>query len=65
VRVDWLFGRGRWIALAVGALLWFAAALLPGEREYGFVLRMFASLVACLTLLVWRTLWRLTQPPAP
>ena len=61
VRVDWLFGRARHAALATGASLWFGACLLPREQEYGYVLRFFASLVACLTLLVWRTLWRLTR----
>lgn len=61
-RVDWLFGRGRGLALGGGALLWFGAALLPHDHRYGFVLRMFASLVGCLSLLVWRTLWRLTSP---
>lgn len=61
-RADWLFGRGRWPALAGGALLWFGAILLPHDHRYGFVLRAFASLVACLSLLVWRTLWRLTVP---
>lgn len=61
-KADWLFGRGRLVALALGGVLWFGAALLPEERDYGFVLRLFASLVACLSLLVWRTLWRLTTP---
>lgn len=61
VRVDWLFGRGRLPALAAGAGLWFGACLLPREQEFGYVLRCFASLVACLTLLVWRTLWQLTR----
>lgn len=60
LRVDWLFGRGRWIALIAGALLWFGPSLLAADPEYGFVLRMFATLIACVTLLVWRTLWRLT-----
>jgi hypothetical protein len=67
VRVDWLFGRGRWPALAAGAVAWGAPALLPPDHEYGFVLRFFASLIACLTLLVWRTLWSLAAvrtPPA-
>lgn len=63
-RIDWWFGRARYRALAVAALLWFGACLLPGEMEYGYVLRFFASLVACLTLLVWRTLWRLTRAGA-
>lgn len=61
-RTEWLFGRGRWPALAGCALLWFGAIPLPHDHRYGFVLRAFASLVACLSLLVWRTLWRLTMP---
>ncbi len=64
--VPWLFGRGRWPALAAGALLWFGPSLLPDDPEYGFVLRFFASLVACLTLLVWRTLATLgASDPSP
>lgn len=59
-RIGWLFGRGRWLALGVGGLLWFGASLLPDDPDYGYVLRFFASLIACLTLLVWRTLWSLT-----
>ena len=62
VHVDWLFGRGRWIALGIAALLWAAPSLLVSDPEYGFILRFFATLVPCLTLLVWRTLWRLTAP---
>ncbi|MFY9341170.1 MAG: hypothetical protein WAT39_01690 [Planctomycetota bacterium] len=58
--VGWLFGRGRWLALAAGVALWFLPSLLvAADPEYGFLLRMFASLVACATLLVWRTLWNL------
>jgi len=64
LRVDWLIGRGRWRALTLGAVLWFGAALLPHDHDFGFLLRVFASLVACLSLLVWRTLWRLTGTPA-
>jgi hypothetical protein len=64
-RVDWLFGRGRWRALLLGVSLWFGASAMPGDRDYGWILRIFASLVACLTLLVWRTLWRLTRTAAP
>lgn len=64
VRTGWLFGRGRWPALGLGAALWFGACLLPMDHTYGFVLRLFASLVACLSLLVWRTLWRLTAAAA-
>ena len=56
----WLFGAGRWQALAIGLLLWFGPMLLDGDHEYGFLIRMFASFVACVTLLVLRTLRTLT-----
>jgi hypothetical protein len=64
LHVEWLFGRGRWLVLGGLAVLWFATALLPDDHEYGWVLRMFASLVAYSTLFVWRTLWSLTQSAA-
>lgn len=63
--VDWLFGRGRFAVLGISAALWFLPMLLPDDHRFGFVLRMFATLVACLSLLVWRTLWRLTLASAP
>ena len=59
--VGWLFGRGRWIAAGIAALLWFGPIVCPLDHRYGFVLRFAASLIACATLLVWRTLWRLTK----
>jgi hypothetical protein len=65
VRTDWLFGRGRWWALGLGASLCFGAVLLPGDHAYGWVLRFFASLIACATLLVWRTVWGLTRHATP
>lgn len=56
----WL-GRGRWLALLLGI----AACLLPmlhdGDHRYGYVLRGFGMLVACLTMVVWRALWSLTR----
>ncbi len=65
-RAEWLFGRGRhrWWLLVLCAALWIGASWLPGDPEYGYVLRFFASLVATLTMLVWRTLWRLTPTGA-
>lgn len=63
--VDWLFGRGRLPALGAAATLWFSASLLPDDVEYGFLLRIFGSVMACLILLVWRTLWGLTASSAP
>jgi len=63
----WLFTQSRArIALIVGfAALWFAPVWFANDSPYGFILRMFATLVAFLTMLVWRTLWRLTQPDNP
>ncbi len=61
---DWLFGRGRLPMLALGTALWFGPALLADDSDYGFVLRLFASLVAVATLLVWRTLSGLTSGPS-
>lgn len=62
--VDWTFGRGRWILLAISAALWFGAMTLPDDHRYGFVLRITATFVVAATLLVWRTLWRLTSSAA-
>src|SRR5262245_36004903 len=62
----WLFRRGRWKALALGLALWFGPMLLDGDHPYGFLIRMFASFVACVTLLVLRTLRTLgAEPTAP
>lgn len=64
VRCNWIFTKGatRWVLLAISALLWFAPMGLDDDSAYGYILRMFATLVSFLTLLVWRTLWRLTEP---
>jgi hypothetical protein len=51
LRVEWTFGRGRWLALGACATTWW----LP-------IVRVFASLAAFLSLFVWRTLWSLTKP---
>lgn len=59
--VNWLFGTGRWLALTAFALLWALPILLLEDDPYGFVLRMFATLVACAALFVWRTLNGLTR----
>ncbi len=64
VPVDWMLGRGRFVVLTVGVVLWFLPSLLAGDQDHGWVLRVFASLVAAATLFVWRTLWRLTLPAA-
>lgn len=60
----WIFTKGPapWALLAVNALLWFVPMALGDDSRYGYILRMFASLIAFLTMLVWRTLWRLTEP---
>ncbi len=60
--IAFTFGRGRWIALGIGALLWFGPMLLEGDHDFGFVVRMFATLVAIAALAVWRTLFGLTNP---
>ena len=60
--VEWTFGRGRWLVLAVLAVLVAAPVLLGGDDNYGFVIRAFAGLVALASLAVWRTLWNLTTP---
>ena len=60
--VDWTFGRGRWLVLAVLAVLVATPVLLGGDDDYGFVIRAFAGLVALASLAVWRTLWKLTTP---
>lgn len=59
--VGWLFGHGRWIAAAIAVALWFGPVVCPLDHRYGFIIRFGASLVACATLLVWRTIWRLTR----
>jgi hypothetical protein len=64
VRTDWLFGRGRGPMLAVGVVLWVAPVWLPGDHEWGAVVRAFATFVACSSLLVWRTLFGLTRGAA-
>ena len=61
-RIDWWFGKTRWLALGIAAALWFAPSAMRDDHTFGFILRMFATLVACAPLLVWRTLWRLTEP---
>ncbi|MFK7742690.1 MAG: hypothetical protein AB8H80_20425 [Planctomycetota bacterium] len=63
--VRWTLGRGAWLIYGISTLLWFVPIALPGEQEYGFILRMFASLAATLSLLVWRTLWRLGEASGP
>lgn len=59
--IGWTFGRGRWRMLAVAAALVWGPSLLPDDRDHGWILRCFAVLIPCLTLLVWRTVWRLTK----
>ena len=64
---DWLVTRHRyriWLLL-VCALLWFIPMLLGDASRYGYILRMFATLISFLSLLVWRTLWQLTKPTDP
>lgn len=42
-------------------LMWFVPMSLPDDSPYGFILRLFTTTVAFSTLLVWRTLWQLTN----
>lgn len=64
-RAQWLFSRRWWLALAVGAVAWFAPSLADADHDYAWGIRMFASLVAFVTLVVWRVLWSLTQTGEP
>lgn len=57
-----VFGRGRWWLLGLGALCWFAPIPWDGDTPFVFLLRVFASLVAVSILAVWRTVFRLTKP---
>jgi len=55
-------GRGWRIMLAIGTALWFGPMALEGDHDFGFLVRMFASLVAIAVLAVWRTLYGLSNP---
>lgn len=61
-RANWLLSpkRGLTVVLGVSVVLWFGTMLLADDTRYGFILRMAATLIAFVCLLVWRTLWRLT-----
>jgi len=59
--IAWLFGRGRWLMLAVGAAIWFLPMWLPGDHEFGWLLRFFATVVALSVLFVWKTIFALTR----
>lgn len=60
---SWWMGRRWWLALLVGCAMWFLPMLADTDHQYGFLLRIFATGVACATIVVWRTLWRLTAAP--
>ncbi|MBM3974403.1 MAG: hypothetical protein FJ301_09925 [Planctomycetes bacterium] len=63
LRVEWTFGRGRWTALALCAALWWLPLVaFVDEEPHAWIVRVFASLAAFLSLFVWRTLWSLTKP---
>lgn len=64
VPVRWLFGRGRWPMLLVGLVLWIGPSWLQGDSDYGYIIRFFASLVAVSVLLVWKTVFALTERAA-
>lgn len=61
LRANWLLDASwrRYLLLLSSAVLWFAPMMLTDDSSYGFVLRIFATIVAFLCLVVWRTLWRL------
>lgn len=57
----WWLGRRRWVALAIGLVMIAAPTLHADDHRYGAVLRAFALLTGCLSMVVWRALWRLTR----
>lgn len=61
VPTAWWLGRGRWFALAVGVAMATVPVLHAGDHRYGTVLRAFALLTSCMSMVVWRALWRLTH----
>ncbi len=64
---DVLLNRGlpQAALLLLSACMWFLPWTLGDDSAYGYILRLFATLVAFLCLVVWRTLWRLTKPGLP
>jgi hypothetical protein len=63
LRVEWTFGRGRWLALTgCAALWWLPIVAFADEEPHAWIVRVFASLATFLSLFVWRTLWSLTKP---
>ena len=60
----WMLNQRRvLIGMAVVyAAMWFVPMSLPDDSPYGFILRTFTTVVSFSSLLVWRTLWRLTNP---
>lgn len=60
--VGFLLGSGRWYMLGLGTLLCVGPCLLPGDHDYGVVLRVFASFVGTIVLVVWRVAFGLTTP---
>jgi len=67
LRADGVLNRGRTqLALIIAsAMLWFGPMWLQDDSAYGYILRLFATFVAFLCLVVWRTLWRLTSTGLP
>lgn len=64
IPTKWTLQKNRvaMVMLAVFVTLWFGPMLLENDSPYGFILRLFATLISFLSVLVWRTVWRLTQP---
>jgi hypothetical protein len=62
---DWLTNRRGAGVLAASLVLWLLPCWLPGDHSHGYVLRIVATFCSSASLLVWRTLWRLTAATAP
>jgi hypothetical protein len=50
------------LILTIFVALWFGPMLLENDSPYGYILRLFATLISLMSVLVWRTVWRLTLP---
>lgn len=63
--LSWLRRFALWL-LPLFALLWFGPIWLPDLSPYGFILRLFATVVAITALALWNLLTSLTRPtPRP
>ncbi len=64
VPAKWVLEKGPMTLgmLTIFVTLWFAPMLLSNDSPYGYILRLFATLISLMSILVWRTVWRLTLP---